>query len=192
MVHVAGVFLLFPTRSLIPYKFLECLHPQKPALGRGRHQPWEQGLGALLVTPPHHWQPPRNRQQLPTVVSSTGSPGSIFHPKPEIRGSALLREGCVDPKTPSPAPKSQPAAGLQPAGRTPAHNPHHVPKATGLLPYHSQLQLSPTPPTTNPHANSWTQRLAESFPKSRGPIQALAKSKGRLLLTASSFSPALC
>lgn len=76
-------------------------------------------------------------------------------------------EGCADPQRPSPAPKSQPAAELQPAGRTPARNPHHVPKATGLLPHHSQLQISPTPPAANPRASSWTQRLAESFPKSR-------------------------
>lgn len=162
MVHVAGVFPLFPTRSLIPYKFLECLRPGKPAQGRGRHGLWEQGLGALPVTPPHHWQLPSDKQQLLAVVSSTG--GALSN---QIRGSPLLREGCADPKTPSPAPKSQPAAGMQPAGRTPTPNPDHVPKATGLLPHRSQLQISPTPPAANPPASSWTQRFAESFPKSR-------------------------
>lgn len=166
MVHVAGVFPLFPTRSLIPYKFLECLRPGKPAQGRGRPGPWEQGLGALPATPPHHWQLPSNKQQLLVVVSSMR--GAFSN---QIRGSPLLREGCADPKMPSPAPKSHPAAGIQPAGRTPAPNPHHVPKATGRLPHHSQLQISPTPPAANPRASSWTQRFTESFPKSRSPSE---------------------
>lgn len=78
MVRVAGVFPLFPTRLLIPCKFLECLHPQKPARGRGRHQPPEQGQGALPSSLPsaHTGQVPGTQQWLPAVVSFTGLPAS--------------------------------------------------------------------------------------------------------------------
>lgn len=82
------------------------------------------------------------------------------------------------PQTPSPAPKSQPAARLQPAGRTPARNPHHVPKATGLLPHHSQLQISPTPPAANPRASSWTQSPSQN--PGAYPIPGQVKEKARL------------
>lgn len=67
MVHVAGVFPLFPVRPLIPYKFLECLHPRKRALGRaeagrglwsrGWGPPWPPLLTAGSSRAASPWQP---------------------------------------------------------------------------------------------------------------------------------------
>lgn len=185
MVCVAGVFPLFPARPLIPYKFLECLRPRKPAHGRGRHRPPEQGLGALPSLPSswpaaHTGQVPGSKQWLLAVVSSTGPPASSFAPEtgdPWVPSSfACGREvssaegggNAQTPKPPIPAPKARPALGPQAVGRTSAHNPHHVPKATRPLPHRSQLQLSPTPPGVNPCPGSWTRRFTEPFPKSRG------------------------
>lgn len=176
MVRVAGVFLLFPTRPLIPYKFLECLRPQKPARGRGRHQPLDQRLEALPSSPTSALtgQVPGIKQWLLSVISFTGLPASCLHPKSEILlhqcwGRSSTYGGMPKhPKHPIPFPKAHTALRLQEAGRTSAHNPHHVPKATRPPPQCSQLQLSPTPPGVNPHTGSWTQRFIEPFPKSRG------------------------
>lgn len=181
MVRVAGVFLLFPDRPLIPYKFLECLRPRKPAPGRGRHRGLGRGWGPSPASSPHHQQLTKGRSPAESGCSQLssplwGSPASALHPKPVFplllqpltRGFPLQGEDAQGPKPPIPAPKARPALGLQAVGRTSAHNPHHVPKATRPPPHCSQLQLSLTPPSNNLRAGSWTQRFAEPFPKSRG------------------------
>lgn len=120
MVRVAGVFLLFPDRPLIPYKFLECLRPRKPAPGRGRHQGWGRGWGPSPASPPHHQQLTHSRSPVESGcswLSSTlwGSPASALHSKPVCllldKGVSSPRRGCTSPQTHYPSPKGKASTG---------------------------------------------------------------------------------
>jgi len=148
MVRVAGVFPLFPACPLIPYEFLECLRPRKPA-------PAEAGI-ILRST---GWGPS------PASMSSAGSPASGSHPNPAIRGSPPPSPTAMGfplrrPQNPPiPAPKSRRRGGRLPVIPTTCPRP---------WPHHSHLRLPPMPPGANPRAGSWTWSFAEPFPKSRG------------------------
>ncbi|XP_037999635.1 vegetative cell wall protein gp1-like [Motacilla alba alba] len=146
--------------------------PRKTSPGQRQASAPGAGAGGSPSHPSSPLAAPQQQAAAPGCCLLHGR--STFQPNPWVFSA---EGGSADPKTPSPAPKSQPAAGMQPAGRTPAPNPHHVPKAIGLLPHRSQLQISPTPPTANPRASSWTQRFPESFPKSRSLSPSQVKGK---------------
>lgn len=84
MVHVAGVFPLFSVHPLIPHKFLECLHPRKPALGRAEAARglWSRGWGPSPASPPH-------RQQLAHARSLAASGGCRLSSPPRGRRRAV-------------------------------------------------------------------------------------------------------
>lgn len=86
--------------------------PPKSSPGQKKAPAREQGLGALPVTPPHHWQLPSNKQQLPA--------GHLLHrrstTKPGDPCVSSAEGGMCRPQNPQPSPE-EPASSRAAAGR---------------------------------------------------------------------------
>lgn len=110
-------------RSLpvLPYPLPNSLQiPGMPAPLKTRPgQRQASALGAGAGGSPGHPSSPLtatcNKRQLPAVISSTGSPGSIFHPKPEI-WVCSAEGGMWRSQNPRSSPK-EPASSRAAAGR---------------------------------------------------------------------------
>lgn len=130
MVRVAGVFPLFPSssRPLIPYKFLECLRPRKPAPGRAEAGIGlkEQGLGALPGLPfslpaartgqvpggERLSSPPQGHQRTVCTRNQRSTAPLLLQRWPG--GSLCCGRDAQTPKSPNPSPEGM--AGTRTAG----------------------------------------------------------------------------